>query len=62
MSKEEKQAFMSSIEYFWTEYGDIERFSDYSPEKLREVDPVIANAYEQYKLAKQILDRLVKEI
>jgi len=62
MTREEKRAFLSSIQYFWEERGDIERYADYSPEKLREADPVLADAYERYKIAEQTLTRLVKEL
>lgn len=59
MSEEERSEFIADIFYFWTEKGDIERFGGYSPEKLREADPVVANAYEQYKMALETFSRLM---
>jgi hypothetical protein len=59
MSEEEKLDYISNIIYFWKEKGDIERFIGYSPDKLREADPVLANAYEQYRLAEEAFTRLV---
>lgn len=59
MSGEEKLEYISNISYFWKEKGDIERFCDYSPEKLREASPIIADAYERYQLAVETLDRLL---
>ena len=59
MDEEEKARFISDIKYFWNEKGDLERYSEYSPEKLREADPVIANVYEQYKAANETLERLL---
>lgn len=60
MTDEEKITYISNIKYFWSEKGDIERYVDYSPEKLREADPLIANAYEQLRLAEATFNRLLK--
>lgn len=59
MTDEEKAEYISSIQYFWNEKGSIERFCDYSPEKLREASPVIADAYERVKIATETLNRLL---
>lgn len=59
MSEEERAEFLGNIYYFWSEKGDIERFVGYTPEKLIEADPVLASAYEQYKLAEQTINRLL---
>lgn len=53
---------MSDIYYFWFEKGDIERYIGYSLEKLREADPILADAYEDYKRATEIFSRLLKGI
>lgn len=59
MTEEEKKEYISNIKYFWNEKGDIERFVNYSMEKLEEADPVIANAYKQYLLAEKTLNKLL---
>jgi hypothetical protein len=59
MSEEEKARFLSNIKYYWQEKGDIERYSDYTPEALREADPVLASAYENYKIATETINRLL---
>lgn len=60
MSEEDKAQYISDLKYFWNEKGDIERFVGYSPEKLREVDPVLADAYERYQSAEKTLSRLLE--
>lgn len=59
MNEEEKAEFISNIVYYWSEKGNIEKYCDYSPERLREADPLLASAYEQMKIAKEIFSRLI---
>jgi len=60
MNEEDKAQFISDIKYFWNEKGDIERYVGYTPEKLREADPVLADAYERYRSAELTLNRLLE--
>lgn len=59
MTDEQKVEYLDNIKYFWNEKGEIERFCDYSPEKLYEASPIIARAYSEYKIAKQTLSILL---
>lgn len=59
MSEDEKKEFISNVKYFWNEKGGMERLSGFSIERLEEADPVIANAYKQYLLAEETLNRLL---
>lgn len=59
MDDEQKEEFIASIKYFWNEKGDIDYYAFYTPEKLREADPVLAEAYERYKNSKELIDRLL---
>lgn len=58
MSNDEKHRFLSDIQYFWQEKGDIERYVGFSMEKLKEADPVLASAYERLKLSEETFTRL----
>lgn len=60
MSEEDKARFVSDCKYFWNEKGDMERYIDFSIEKLREADPALAFVYEQYKNAEEALNRLMR--
>lgn len=59
MSEEEKQQFLSDCRYFYNEKGEMERYVDFSMEKLEEADPVLASAYKQLKLAEETFGRLI---
>lgn len=59
MSEEEKLEFISNIKYYWNEKGDIERYRDFSIDKLKEASTVLADAYERYKSATDTLHRLL---
>lgn len=59
MTEAEKEQFLSDVHYFWHEKGDVERLSDFSIEKLREADPVLADAYERLKSAEETFNRLL---
>lgn len=60
MSEEDKAQFISDVKYFWNEKGDVTRFAGYTPEKMREADPVIADAIERYESAEKTLSRLLE--
>jgi hypothetical protein len=60
MTDEEKAYFVSQCKYFWNEKGEMERYVDFSIEKLREADPALAFVYEQYKNAETALTRLLE--
>lgn len=60
MNDEEKAQFISDIKYFWNEKGDVKRYIDYTPEKMREADPVIADAIERYESAEKTLSKLLE--
>ena len=59
MTEEEKQQFISDCRYFYNEKGEMERYVDFSMEKLEEADPVFASAYKQLKLAEETFGRLI---
>lgn len=59
MTTEEKQEFIYNCYYFYREKGEMERYVDFSMEKLEEADPVLANAYKQLKLAEETFRRLM---
>ena len=61
MSDEEKFQFLSNCRYFYFEKGEMERYIDFSIERLREADPVLADAYESLKLAEERFIRLMNE-
>lgn len=61
MSDEEKLEFISDCRYFYFEKGEMERYCDFSIERLREADPVLADAYESLKLAEERFSRLMNE-
>lgn len=61
MSDEEKFQFLSNCRYFYFEKGEMERYIDFSIERLREADPVLADAYESLKLAEERFSRLIGE-
>ena len=60
MSSEEKEEFLSNCRYFYYEKGEMERYVEFSMEKLEEADPVLANAYRQFKLFQNNLERLMR--
>ena len=62
MTAEEKEEFLSDVRYFWQEKGDVRRLSGFSIEKLREADPVIADAFERLELATETFNRLIGEL
>lgn len=59
MTEEEKAEFLSNIAYFWHEKGDMERYTGFSMEKLREAAPALADAYERYKSADETLNIMI---
>lgn len=59
MTQEEKIDYISDCRYFYREKGEMERFVDFSIEKLEEADPVLASAYKQLKLAEETFGRLI---
>ncbi len=61
MSEEEKAEFLSDVAYFWHEKGDMERYIDFSIEKLREAAPELADAYERYQSAEVTLNLMIEK-
>jgi hypothetical protein len=61
MSDQEQAEFLSNCKYFYREKGEMERYADFSIEKLEEADPVLAHAYKQLKLAQETFKRLMEE-
>lgn len=59
MNDEDKAEFLSNCKYFYLEKGEMERYVDFSMEKLEEADPVLASAYKQLKLAEETFGRLL---
>ncbi len=59
MTEEEKVDFLSDVKYFWNEKGDIERYLGYTPEKMREASPAVADALERYISAEITLNNLL---
>lgn len=60
MSQEEKEELLSNVKYYWQYRGRIGGFSGYSIEKLKEADPVLADAVERHEIATQMIDRLLE--
>lgn len=60
MNQQDKEEFLGTLYYFWTEKGHT-GFTDFSVEKLREADPVLADAYERMTLATETFNRLLKQ-
>lgn len=60
MSEEDKLIFISNCKYFYYEKGEMERYVDFSMEKLEEADPILANAYQQLKLMQETFERLME--
>lgn len=59
MTEEEKAEFLSQCRYFYREKGEMERYCDFSLEKLEEADPVLASAYKQLTLAEETFRRVM---
>lgn len=59
MTEEEKAEFLSQCRYFYMEKGEMERYCDFSLEKLEEADPVLASAYKQLTLAEETFRRVM---
>ena len=59
MSEGERLEFLFSCRYFYLEKGEMERYCDFSMEKLEEADPVLASAYKQLKIAEETFRRVM---
>lgn len=55
----EDEQFISDLNYFWFEKGHT-GFSNFSVERLREIDPTLADAYERMTSAQDTFNRLLK--
>ena len=60
MNDEEKREFLSTLQYFWFEKDSV-GFSNFSIERLRQIDPVLADAYERMTIATETFNRLISE-
>lgn len=60
MNWQDKEEFLGTLTYFWQEKGHV-GFTGFSIEKLREADPVLADAYERMDSATETFSRLLKE-
>jgi len=59
MSEEEREEFLWNCKYFYNEKGEMERYCDFSMDRLEQADPVLASAYKQLKLAEETFGRLI---
>lgn len=59
MNEDERVEFLSQCKWFYQERGDMGRYSDFRIEKLREADPALAHAYENYKASEEIFERML---
>ena len=59
MTEEEKAEFLSNVSYFWHEKGEIERYSGFSIEKLKEAAPELATAYELQQNATKVFESVM---
>lgn len=62
MTEEEKHKFLEGIATLWETRGDITRYVDYTPKKLRRASPEIADAMEQLQRAQKRLNTLMDEL
>jgi hypothetical protein len=62
MNKEEKLHFLSMIKYFHEERGDIERYTDFSFEKLRNVDSELFYIYSIYKVFEEKFEKYMESL
>lgn len=49
---------LNMLDHFWNNKGDLERWCDWEKRKPH-IDPLIVKAWEDYKLARELLSRLI---
>lgn len=50
-----------TLNYFWTEYGDIERWVDFDRERLAIEFPAILKSWDDYKTSRLVLDAVLRD-
>lgn len=58
MDREDAQ---SSIQYFWEEKGDLERWAGYDREYLAREFPAVLKAWDDYKASRAVLNAVVRD-
>ncbi len=56
------KSFLSNVKYFWQNKESLERYSDFSIDRLKRLDWKTANAYINYMQAKKSLDYNIDNI
>ena len=54
--------FMSNVAYFWFEKGDISRFSEFSLDRLKEIDEKVYSLYLSYKQSENELSQALRRV
>lgn len=57
---QERAELASSLQYFWTEKGDITRASDFDREAVRREFPGVLMAWDNYVTARLVMEEMVK--
>jgi hypothetical protein len=53
---EKDKRFLQDCCYFWLEKGDMERFTGFDMERLRKLDPMLAERWKNYQTAVELLN------
>lgn len=62
MTETEKKEFLNEVANFWRYKGNMERYTSFDNEKLREADTILQAHWVNYKVAISMLDSRVAEI
>lgn len=57
----DRTSYARSIQYFWQEKGDLERFTGFDREYLAREFPEVLKAWDNYKFSRVVLGALVRD-
>lgn len=55
MDEEERQELLSMLRYFWSDYGDIERYTSYDEAIVEREFPEVLKAWKDHKAAEKMV-------
>ncbi len=62
MFRDTREEYADMLRYFWEEKGDIERYTQFSRERMTAEFPEVLKAWDDYNIARKVLTAVLKGV
>ena len=62
MTDDDRNHARRTLGYFWSEKGDIERWTGFDREMLRREFPAVLKAWDDYQASRAVMDAVMRDL